>query len=205
VTVYFFDSSIQQSFSCYQQLFTFQGLQLLLVRPFIYFMDAREVNNVSGDCPTNSSSADAISVGGDRPGSVRRIQHDGPSGAVFGRVGGYGVSAQAHFDDQLERSLAILNSIHQEYYAIYDRKHAVEHSSSPSSSMITNSNNNNNGNCSGSKLGTEMKVEAVLSRMKSQVLTGCCIVFSGVIPRNEVFPEHNFFWRLAKSLGAKVH
>ena len=148
------------------------------------------MNNLSGEAPTNNCS-EAICVGGDRPGSTRRIQHDGPSGAVFGRVGGYGVSVQAHFDDQLLRSLAILTTIHQEYYSIYEHSQLKLNSCHIMSDGVD-------------PMNVEMRVEAVLSRMKSKILTGCRIVFSGVIPKNDPYPEHNFFWRLAKSMGAKV-
>lgn len=47
-------------------------------------------------------------------------------------------------------------------------------------------------------------VSTIISEMKSSVLAGCTITFSGVIPTNESFPEQHILWRLAESLGAQV-
>lgn len=136
-----------------------------------------------------SAAADAISLSGERPGSLRRVQHDGPSSAIYGHVGGYGICAQAHFDDQLERSLIILNRLHDSYYSIYDQQ-----SSTKSEPKLSNSIDPK----------IDMRVESILTYTKSKVLTGCSIVFSGLIPKSDPFPEYHYFWRLAKSLGARV-
>ena len=162
---------------------------MLLVRPFLYFMDAREVNNASGVLPSALSAADAISLSGERPGSLRRIQHDGPSSAVYGHVGGYGVSAQAHFDDQLERSLVILGRLHNDYYTIYDQQMSNKDQSECSKDIDSK---------------VEMRVESILTYTKSKVLAGCSLVFSGLIPKNDPYPECHYFWKLARSLGARV-
>lgn len=47
-------------------------------------------------------------------------------------------------------------------------------------------------------------VSTIISEMKSSVLAGCTLTFSGVIPTNESFPEQHILWRLAESLGAQV-
>eukprot|EP01039_Chlorochromonas_danica_P003517 gene3517-3853_t len=47
-------------------------------------------------------------------------------------------------------------------------------------------------------------VGTILREMRSEVLRGCVLTFSGIIPTNDVAPQHHFLFRLATSLGASV-
>jgi len=154
-----------------------QGHQLLLIKPFLYFQGAREVNNASGQAPSFVESA-VICLSENPAGSVRVIQSDGNNSAD---VLGFTIDMAAHHDDSLLRMMAVLEDIHTEYYSRYD-SFSLD-SSTP----------------------RDLKVSSILSRMKSKVLENCVITFSGIIPKNDLVPaEYTHFWRLAKSLGARV-
>lgn len=154
-----------------------QSQQLLLVKPFLYFQGAREVNNSSGQAPTFVESA-VICLSESPPGSVRLIQ----TGVAAGFESfGFSVDMATHHDDSLLRMAAVLDEIHSTYYSKFDST-----TTDPQSL-------------------TDLKVSSILCRMKSRVLENCVITFSGIIPKNDLVPaEYTPFWRLAKSLGARV-
>lgn len=155
-----------------------QGQQLLLVKPFLYFQGIREVNNMSGLAPTSFIESAVICLSENPPGSVRVIQSDGNSSSD---ALGFSVDMAAHHDDSLLRMASVLEDIHTEYYSRFDS----------SSSDLS--------------VSRDLKVSSILNRMKSQVLENCVITFSGIIPKNDLVPaEYTHFWRLAKSLGARV-
>eukprot|EP00803_Ostreobium_quekettii_P008858 evm.model.scf_393EXC.6 EVM.evm.TU.scf_393EXC.6 scf_393EXC:46628-48955(-) len=47
-------------------------------------------------------------------------------------------------------------------------------------------------------------VRRVIGAIRSEVLAGVHVLFSGVIPLNHVAPQQHRYWRLAEELGAKV-
>lgn len=47
-------------------------------------------------------------------------------------------------------------------------------------------------------------VARILNNFKSSILSGCVVVFSGIIPVNEPHPEQHLLYKLAQSLGATV-
>lgn len=49
----------------------------------------------------------------------------------------------------------------------------------------------------------EIDVRNILDSKKKQVLTGCKIIFSCVIPKGEKFPERHPLWKLAVEFGAE--
>jgi len=88
----------------------------------------------------------------------------------------------AEFDDQLPRCLALLQDIHRRFYDIADKADAA----------------------AGPLPATTLSVSRILGEMKTSILRGCVIAFSGIIPVNDPNPQHHPCWRLAASLGARV-
>ncbi|KAF8982184.1 Carboxy-terminal domain (CTD) phosphatase [Entomortierella lignicola] len=78
-------------------------------------------------------------------------------------------------DDELKRVLKILEAIHEQYYDLAE---------------ILKDNANK-----------KADVKAIISSMRSEVLKGVCIAFSGVIPKHQ-HPEKTDIWRQASSFGA---
>eukprot|EP01031_Cornospumella_fuschlensis_P038853 gene38853-47254_t len=56
----------------------------------------------------------------------------------------------------------------------------------------------------GASSGPSPSVARILNRVKSDILAGCVVVFSGIIPVNEPHPEQHMLYKLALSLGASV-
>lgn len=80
-------------------------------------------------------------------------------------------------DTELELIQALLLEIHQQWYNAYSSRKAKE---------------------------KRPDVTQVISRMKSEVLRGCELAFSGLIPLHEA-PETAMIWRMAEDFGAKCH
>lgn len=80
-------------------------------------------------------------------------------------------------DTELELIQALLLEIHQQWYSAYSSRKAKE---------------------------KRPDVTQVISRMKSEVLRGCELAFSGLIPLHEA-PETAMVWRMAEEFGAKCH
>jgi len=208
-----------------------QAEQLLLVRPFHFFVGVPEVNNASGPgtataaAPSSSSSASSdgqattaapvapppstgpiILLSGERPGvlvapaeataakppgfqlrmnaGLRLQPSASPTGAAAGTAATVPVAVNtvAEFDDQLPRCLALLQDIHRRFYDIADKADAA----------------------AGPLPATTLSVSRILGEMKTSILRGCVIAFSGIIPVNDPNPQHHPCWRLAASLGARV-
>lgn len=86
-------------------------------------------------------------------------------------------------DDQLARVSEVLVDIHSSFY-----------SSGPSSSSADGASNM-----------VELSTASLLREKKYNILKGCVITFSGLIPTNEPEPATKcMLWRLALSLGAQV-
>lgn len=84
-------------------------------------------------------------------------------------------------DDQLVRCLEILRTLHSQYYQTS--------LSSPEPPV---------------PLPPCTPMAQLMTALRSQVLVGCVIAFSGIIPVNEKEPSSHPQWRLAISLGAQV-
>lgn len=80
-------------------------------------------------------------------------------------------------DTELELIQALLLEIHQQWYSAYSSRKAEE---------------------------KRPDVTQVISQMKSEVLRGCELAFSGLIPLHEA-PETTMIWRMAEEFGAKCH
>jgi len=152
-----------------------QSKQLYVVKPFAHFTSAHEVNNAAGDTTSGSK--------------------------VISMVGGS--TQPAEDDDQLLRCLQVLEDIHSEYYASFDLI------TSTTTSVVSPAVLDSAGAAAGSSTaaGMDQLVSAatLLIKRKQQVLAGCVVTFSGLIPKNERNPaEKCLLWRLALSLGAQV-
>lgn len=269
-----------------------QSQQLMLVRPYVYFLGASEVNNASGQQPhahvqvsllppeevspsaptpvaaaspsagtvtatdnsfpmpapvastttsidssinaaPSSSQSQAlpstasghlhsvISLSAPRPCSLRQVPA-GLGGGVYGRVAGYAVSCEAHWDDMLLRAEEVLNLLHKQYYALRDSNRTVTGNSHTNGAiegdvgqMIAEASEHENhvvnglhdSNTSVARIDetrTTVRIPTLLGRLRGAVLEGCVVTFSGLIARNDAFPECSTHWRLARSLGAKV-
>ena len=153
-----------------------QSKQLYIVKPFAHFSSAHEVNNAAGDTTSGSK--------------------------VISMVGGSTQAAED--DDQLLRCLQVLEDIHSEYYASFNQITSATTSVSPAVPVLSSS-----GAAAGSSTtaGMDQLVSAatLLIKRKKQVLAGCVVTFSGLIPKNERNPaEKCLLWRIALSLGAQV-
>jgi RNA polymerase II subunit A C-terminal domain phosphatase len=88
---------------------------------------------------------------------------------------------KSNVDDQLLRCLEVSMEIHQEYYHDFDKKYSND---------------------------TQLSLKAVSERLvikRQQVLLGCVVTFSGLIPINERNPaEKCMLWRLVLALGGQV-
>lgn len=81
-------------------------------------------------------------------------------------------------DFELDRVGGILRTIHRQYYEAYDER-------DPSSESLP----------------MQCDAPLLIQELKDQVLQGCVIAFTGVIPRN-VQPERAEIWQLAEAFGA---
>ncbi len=79
------------------------------------------------------------------------------------------------YDDQLLRCLEIVKKIHSTFFTIV-RDPSIKNPS----------------------------VGSIISKMKKDILHGCVITFSYLIPKNETNPENHPLWQLAVMLGAQV-
>ena len=162
-----------------------QASQLLLVKPFHHFRMGREINNASGPVgmgtPLASQSGPIIALSGDSPG--RYLEPDQVTGS-------------APKDDQLVRSIEILRVLHEEFFSSDGGQvGGVELRRGGAAAAAAAVAPPSSGQQSMSRL---------LTNLKSQVLRGVVITFSGVIPVNEKDPRAHGMWRLAESLGAQV-
>ena len=131
---------------------------------------------------------------------VNNAAGDTTSGSkVISMVGGSTQAAED--DDQLLRCLQVLEDIHSEYYASFDQITSTTTSDSPA--VLSSS-----GAAAGSSTADMDQLGSaatLLIKRKQQVLAGCVVTFSGLIPKNERNPaEKCLLWRLALSLGAQV-
>ena len=156
-----------------------------------------------------------------------------PTGEAAGRIAKVAALysfEHSSLDDQLRRCLQVLRQIHAQYYTVEAAapKESGCAESKDSSRPVSNndcnkaennsSNSNNNNQCSEEKnalqisnkipaqvaAGAPRSVAVILQQLKRQVLAGCTITFSGLIPTNEENPRNHTLWRLAESLGAQV-
>lgn len=181
-----------------------QSEQLLLVRPFVHFdptagnssfaapkatvppgADSSVVTGVdSGDNsvlpPTVAAQASTVQ----QPQAVISLcaSPAGPAGTILGVAPLFSAQYSAH-DDQLLRCLEVLKLIHSNFYG----------SDLPNSGMKPESS-----------MQSSTSVSGILHTIKSNVLRGCTVTFSGIIPTNEPRPESHVLWKLAESLGAQV-
>ena len=172
-----------------------QGRQLFLVRPFVHFTGAHEVNNDAG---ATCSGQKLISM--------------------------MGSDCEATEDDQLPRCLQVLSDIRHEYYATYDELYMKTSSTTvdittsqaclsascsiEEHSLVPASNHRSTVSLNSAKVSTAHALRSagdLLVSKKLAILHGCVISFSGLIPINERKPaEKCLLWRLALSLGAQV-
>jgi hypothetical protein len=106
---------------------------------------------------------------------------------------------EAWYDDQLGRSLVILQRIHYLYYHW--------HKFNQNYGNTQNSVRPRNGETDGENAVLSKSlpsVRAIITAMKAQVLHGCELTFSGIIPINDPKPQNHYLWRLSRSLGAKI-
>ena len=82
--------------------------------------------------------------------------------------------------------LRVLTEVHHRFFNQYDDEQQLHSTitSSPSDTSIPDA-------------------RVVLSAVRAQVLTGCCILFSGIIPREAAHPAQHPCWQMATSLGAR--
>lgn len=168
-----------------------QAAQLLLVRPFHYFTGCEEVNNSAGSPPV--ASGPLIALSGDRPGSIidpnshnRQTQSANNSAEQSNRS----FSVNTEYDDQLPRCLEILKEIHKTFFSSMNAEDVDTGTSKSTESAIGHNT-------------VHASVANIIDNMKSPILAGCTIAFSGVIPVKSVVEMHPC-WRLAVSLGASV-
>lgn len=147
-----------------------QNSQLLLVRPYKYFVDAQEVNNASGITTIVPSAPGGSSQPANKQPSI--LLSSSPPGMAATN------SQSREEDDQLVRSLDIIQSIHTRIFCDSMRPEEREGSSSSVSTVIT--------------------------QMKKAILRGCGITFSGLFSHDLQFPQSHFLWQLAVSFGATV-
>lgn len=184
----------------------YQVDHLLLVRPYHFFTEGPEVNNQSGQ----SSAIMNIALSGPTPGTrivpnllnnaklqtqslkiiTENIQDLKSSSIDMSSEISVLSSAEndslpsiteseSEVDDQLIRSLEIIKSIHQRIYS-------PSSSSSPSStSKITS-------------------VPSAIRHMKANILAGCVVTFSGIIPVGFVNPQLHLLSMLCTSMGAQL-
>jgi RNA polymerase II subunit A-like phosphatase len=159
-----------------------QSSQLLVVQPFYHFKGATEVNNSGGE---SASSTTIITMSGDKPGCKYSPTNVNNSSQL----------SPAEHDDQLIRCLEILKDIHSKMFNTHSPQLISRSLLSFQSPNKMNTNQINEANPS---------VSNILTTMKTNILSGYCITFSCIIPRNDLHPENHKFWRLAISLGAQV-
>ena len=151
-----------------------QASQLLLVNPFHHFRFGREVNNVSG--PVAAAAAAAAGAGAGAP-AAPIIGLAGPSPGAYLQPDQ--ATGAAPKDDQLLRCLEVIRGLHAQYFGAVAATAAAVPTRPPSMSHL-------------------------LTAVKSRVLAGCVVTFSGIIPVNEKDPRNHPTWKLAESLGAQV-
>lgn len=157
-----------------------QSSQLLVVQPYYYFKGATEVNNSGGE---SASSSTIISMSGDKPGS--KYSHTNIKSCLQ--------LPPAEHDDQLIRCLEILKDIHSKMFNTHPPQLISKLLPPLQSPNKINTHQIN-----------EENVSNILTKMKTNILSGYCITFSCIIPRNDLHPENHKLWRLAISLGAQV-
>jgi FCP1-like phosphatase family protein len=181
-----------------------QSDQLLLVRPYVYFYPGSqatqlvggakngiaEVNNKPGLSGT-ATPASQNEVGSPAPAISL---HETP-GKIL-KIASQTTAEYTECDDQLLRCLDVLKAIHSKYYIeeVNEAERGIE---------TTTSTTAKSSSSSGSVVGKK-SVATTLKVMKSSILSGYTITFSGIIPTNESRPENHFLWKLAESLGAQV-
>ena len=158
-----------------------QGRQLYVVRPFVHFKGAHEVNNTAG----NTSSEDRV---------ISMIHTDKPA------------DSSVTVDDQLLRTLQVAQELHEDYYNDYDK--LVSESSCEGSDEGNEDSVGKSAVVSSPATTTAPLPSSLSNRLvfkKKKVLEGCVITFSGLIPINEKNPaEKCLLWRLVISLGGQV-
>lgn len=160
--------------------------QLLLVRPYIHFngQNSKQLSrsNEEKQAENNVTFTPVIALSGDLVGKVINVPDSGSP--INPSV------ASSDLDDQLICCEKILQKIHTRYYF------PVENSSNskvPSDPRLKDRNS-----------PYKTSVSSILKSIKSEVLYGCTITFSGIIPTNDEKPHKHVLWRLAESLGAQV-
>ena len=174
-----------------------QAAQLLLVRPFHYFTGCEEVNNASGSPPV--ASGPLIRLSGEKPGSIidpSARSLPGANGSDDQSAKSVTLNGQNDYDDQLPKCLEILRKIHESFFSSSSVSPIPKNIIDTSDSGVRFESSN----------ALELKgrsVANIINKMKSPVLAGCTISFSGVIPVRSPAEQHPC-WRLAESLGARV-
>jgi FCP1-like phosphatase family protein len=204
-----------------------QSAQLLLVRAYQFFFpgaaSAQLVSSSGAGSGTGMSEAFNAPGGGvvsrQQQGSCPVIRLQGEPGAVALYASPTSIE-YCDGDDQLPRCLEILRELHARYFA------ALRPSSLPSVTALPQSETPLTEACPSLSVPldavssscappapplplpmpspAELHMGSTLSALKREVLRGCTISFSGVIPTNESHPHQHVLWRLAESLGAQV-
>ncbi|KAK0539670.1 CTD phosphatase Fcp1 [Tilletia horrida] len=136
----------------------------------------------SGDVP--SSSAGAASAGASPSAASAGTQSEQKQAQLQHRA-----AVLKEDDRELDRLQRILNDIHSRWYAEWDR---------------VQQETNKKGNNLGAALARMPDVANMIAQMKSKVLRGCHIVFSGVVPLGQNL-ETSEPWRTATEFGARCY
>ena len=149
-----------------------------------------------------------------------------PSGRLLKLVPQYS-SEFSCLDDQLPRCLQVLRQIHALYYegtfpssnaantvngAMVEPQQLKNHTTGSAVSLPSSNSDisKEKGQSTGGHLYhnqelAKRSVATILRGLKSRVLRGCTVTFSGIINLSECpVPEQHMLWRLAESLGAQV-
>ena len=166
-----------------------QQRQLLLVKPYQFFSNAKEVNNAPG---TGASfmprvlTKDELGISLKDRGEMKEdfFERENVEVSHVSSVEAFPtIDPKMEDDDQLQQCLTVVKKIHQRQF--------------PSSS----------GDVATSKEMNDISsVSTVLDdivNLKKSVLSGCAISFSGVIPTNQPVECHSLY-QAAISLGAEV-
>ena len=210
-----------------------QAEQLILVRPFHFFVGVPEVNNASGpataaSAASSSSSASSaqsegraaaaptappqstgpiIMLSGERPGVLVA-----PADAAAAKPLGFQLRMNAGL--RLQPSLPSTGATSLCADTVPAAINAVAEYDDQLPRCLSLLQDihrrfydiaDNTGTAAVASIPDPMlSVSRILSEIKTSTLRGCVIAFSGIIPVNDVNPQNHHCWRLAVSLGARV-